>query len=406
MNFSSPPRNVIVEQGDICDRHRTIDLTVLPISAKMKPVEIESTQDRLDYFGLRAPADIGEEVKLGSISGVQLPTKNKSLRGKFVYAASVKNIAYLNKMVTIGEQLGELTQNDNDIRLIEAPFLGTGSGKLGYGDSCVAMAKGFHKTCHPDAVLHLYHRHFHALSEAEEALERDVYSWHPWVETDQIVVLIHGMNSDGEWFQIIREELRKIPGLKVEPISFSKFDFIRFLLPFFRQGPISIVRNQLNRIILENTARNKNMRISLICHSFGTYVALSILNETSMMKFDTVILCGSVVDRNFDFEKSLEKVTGPIINYAGWRDALPIIAKISSIGYDSSGTFGFFKTGVIDKFFDAKHSDFLTRDFARTHWIPLFSRNGVNSLIPDDNSKSRLKYPKYIRFLSSPAAHF
>lgn len=55
----------------------------------------------------------------------------------------------------IGEQIGDITQIHQEIRLVEAPFLGCGDGGLSPITAIPALARGFLSKHHPDSTLQL-----------------------------------------------------------------------------------------------------------------------------------------------------------------------------------------------------------------------------------------------------------
>lgn len=59
-------------------------------------------------------------------------------------------------------------------------------------------------------------------------------------ERPHVVLLVHGIRTQGEWQQRVKEVLEQEPGLEVVPTRFEFFDLPRFLLPFpfTRERPV------------------------------------------------------------------------------------------------------------------------------------------------------------------------
>jgi hypothetical protein len=91
------------------------------------------------------------------------------------YAASVEARTSSEAAIRrIGEQLGAATSHQSTIRLISAPLLGAGAGRLPSGAVVEALATGFKSTAHQDArlVIHVLHRELFDRLSTEIALER------------------------------------------------------------------------------------------------------------------------------------------------------------------------------------------------------------------------------------------
>jgi hypothetical protein len=163
-------------------------------------------------------------------------------------------------------------------------------------------------------------------------------------------------------------------GFKVEPTNYGRFNLLKFLLPFwfFRRQAIEDVWKQI-RVVVSN---NPNAEISVIAHSFGTFVVSHMMTEGFELKFHRVIFCGSVVPYDFRFEQIQERFVPPIMNEIGTRDIWPAIAESITTGYGSAGTYGFRRPLVRDRWhIGARHGYFLKAAFCERYWIP-FLRDG------------------------------
>jgi hypothetical protein len=183
-----------------------------------------------------------------------------------------------------------------------------------------------------------------------------------------VVILVHGIRDFALWQNSIRRSLKNA-GFGSASINYGRFNLIEFLLPisFFRRRAIEEVWNQM-RVIKKN---NPEAKISVIAHSFGTYVVAHLMQKTFDIKFHRVIFCGSVVRYNFPFEQIDNRFDKPIINEVGTRDIWPAIAESITTGYGSAGTYGFRRELIEDRWHNgAQHGFFLTEDFCKTFWIP------------------------------------
>lgn len=116
----------------------------------------------------------------------------------------------------------------------------------------------------------------------------------------QVVILIHGIRDFALWQNSVRNTLEEA-GMAVEAINYGRFNLLEFLSPFafFRKRAIEKVWRQI-RIVRQN---NPQADISVIAHSFGTYVVAQLMKENFDIKFHRILFCGSVVPYDFPFEQ-------------------------------------------------------------------------------------------------------
>jgi hypothetical protein len=100
------------------------------------------------------------------------------------------------------------------------------------------------------------------------------------------------------------------------------------------------------------------------------------LRKHTDLIFKKIIFCGSVVPHKFKFENYLGRYEEPLLNEVGTRDIWPAIAEAVTFGYGSTGTYGFRRVPVRDRWHNgAAHGDFLKKHFCQRYWAP-FLRNG------------------------------
>ena len=121
---------------------------------------------------------------------------------------------------------------------------------------------------------------------------------------------------------------------------------------------------------------NEGALLSVVAHSFGTFVIAHLIQENFDIKFHRVIFCGSVVRYGFPFEQFQNRFAQPIVNEVGTRDIWPAMAESITFGYGSAGTYGFRRPLVRDRWHnEAHHGYFLDPLFCKKYWIP-FLKNG------------------------------
>lgn len=182
-----------------------------------------------------------------------------------------------------------------------------------------------------------------------------------------IVVLLHGMNTNAEWQEALAESMRNCPELEPAVVGYGNFHPVKFWLPsVYRRGRIKKVLTDLRGI----RARNQSADISIVAHSFGTYIVAKILSSNCDVKLHRVLLCGAIVETDFDWSAVSAQFIEPVINDTGRRDIWPSLAKSWSWGFGDSGVIGFKNSLVRDRHFTYEHSGFLNIRHMRRYWLP------------------------------------
>jgi pimeloyl-ACP methyl ester carboxylesterase len=183
-----------------------------------------------------------------------------------------------------------------------------------------------------------------------------------------LVVLVHGILTWAPWYTRIRETLSS--EFEVEPTSFGFFHLLKFLVPFsyFRTR----AAEEVERDIWEAMNKHQVQEISVIAHSFGTFVIGWLLQNRPRIQFKHIIICGSILPRTFPFQFLDAGRFQSCVNEVGTRDYWPIVAESVTWGYGSTGAFGFNRPGIYDRFHHGmSHSDFFTEEFCKKWWVPI-----------------------------------
>lgn len=196
-----------------------------------------------------------------------------------------------------------------------------------------------------------------------------------------LVMLVHGINTRAQWMSTIKPVLVS-NGLIVEATSYGKFGVPRFILPFawLRKGAVERVA----QAIATAQMLHQPTKMSVISHSFGTYVISQILADYPQFKWHRIIFCGSVVRDDYRLDRSLQRFDPPLLNEVGSEDFLPALAESVSWGYGSVGSNGYNAVGVDTRWHSGlRHSDFLTAAFCQKFWLPFLTSG---TIVPGDAS--------------------
>lgn len=205
-----------------------------------------------------------------------------------------------------------------------------------------------------------------------------------------VVVLIHGIRTHAEWQERLRDQLSE-EGIHAIPIGYGYLDVFRFLCPVMtRAKPLQKIEREFRNIL----KREPKPRVSVVAHSFGTYLLAKMLEDATDVRVNRVILCGSVISPGYRWDK-VESRVGEIVNEVAVSDFWPALANASSWGYGPSGTSGFKTQSVHDRYHRGGHSSFFEDGHMEQYWLP-FLKDGQ---IVRSEETSRRKVPLWISIL-------
>lgn len=214
------------------------------------------------------------------------------------------------------------------------------------------------------------------------------------MSTPHLVILVHGIRDIARWQGEVGTAL-EAEGLIVEHTSYGRWNLVLFLLPFDFIRRIAMKRVWTD--IQHARMLHPGADVSIIAHSFGTFVVTRILKDQFALQLKRLILCGSIVRYNFPFEQIQNRFSPPLLNDVGTADPWPAIAEALTTDYGSAGTTGFNRPGVEDRYHNDKgHGHFLSGAFATTFWAP-FLRDGT--VVPGDSPAK--DPPLWVRLIST-----
>ncbi|MEW8508989.1 MAG: hypothetical protein AB2598_20065 [Candidatus Thiodiazotropha sp.] len=194
---------------------------------------------------------------------------------------------------------------------------------------------------------------------------------------NHIVFFIPGIRDQGNRSDIVTHTLEKeIPTVRVVPIKYDgHFGAIRLFNSFSRKRRRKIVADKIAPVLSDNSIH----RVSFIAHSFGTYLLAESISKLKSTKWHRIILCGSIVNRKFDwstFTSSINNSEIIVLNDCGTRDNWPVYAESLSDKFSSTGVYGFGGYGVFDRTHSVKHDGYINEEFIRDYWID-FIKSGL-----------------------------
>lgn len=210
---------------------------------------------------------------------------------------------------------------------------------------------------------------------------------------NRALITVHGIRSHGEWSAEVCH-IASSNGWIVAPFSYGYTDASVFLRPSKRREIVDRFRDHIHEIVtLYDT------EVSVIAHSFGTYVVAKYLLgfDVPPIGVDTLILTGAVLNENLDLSDFYGRA-GHILNEVAPNDSwvrFPPLARFQDKLFGRAGRVGFKETPSrleqrSSDVFD--HNNVIKRDVVVQRWMPRLEVN-VGSWRRDAYAKMRGETP-------------
>lgn len=210
-----------------------------------------------------------------------------------------------------------------------------------------------------------------------------------------VVALVHGIRTQGQWAELVQDVLEADAGVMVEPIKYGYLDLFRFVCPIVtRRAAVEEVHQKLLAI----REYHPGSDLSVVAHSFGTYVIASILLANPFLRVRRLIFCGSIVRRKYPWAHVAHKIAErKVVNDCGGKDIWPVLATALTFGFGPTGTFGFGDPKVRDRFHPKAHCDYFDAVFVREYWAPYIAHGMIRGT---DWERTRPPAPWWMSVLS------
>ncbi|MFM5215445.1 hypothetical protein ACEUAM_10450 [Aeromonas hydrophila] len=200
------------------------------------------------------------------------------------------------------------------------------------------------------------------------------------VDTERLFISVHGIRTLGHWQNTLEGTLLN----NTSDITFKKYRYnyysaLQLLIPSSRSKIIDDFAKKLTEIVCEYP----NSKITLIAHSFGTYIAIKALEAIPVdlsLNIERVVLVSSVLKPNYDWSYiNMKHNIESINNECGFNDNILILSHFFSHDMGMAGRVGFTGMNIKNRFFKGGH-DFFNRekDFMEKYWIPIFTGSYID----------------------------
>ncbi len=204
-------------------------------------------------------------------------------------------------------------------------------------------------------------------------------------EREGIIVSIHGLLSRAEW----NKEIAPVASAEGWIVAPYIYDTNKPDLLFSGSKRNKVVDDF--RVWIYDLSKRYEHNISIIAHSFGTYIIGAYLEgfeeeEFPPVSFDSIILTGSILNSNFDWEKYRGRSVGRIYNNIAPNDEfvkyMPKNAWKKIIGmsplFGQAGVDGFTQsTNMLTQSTNPifSHTNTIRRDIIESKWMPFIKAN-------------------------------
>ena len=186
----------------------------------------------------------------------------------------------------------------------------------------------------------------------------------------QLVITLHGIRTFAPWQKELADELGKA-GFFTKSLQYGYFSGLKMIRPNQRKKQLDWFRDQYALIRKEYP----DTIPSIIAHSFGTYIIAKTLEAFDGIKFDQMILCGSIIPQDYDWQALFGSgQVKRVLNECARKDFVVQAAPYFIQDAGPSGVYGFDQSNnvflcqrFIDKF---GHSDYLHVLNFTENWFP------------------------------------
>lgn len=200
------------------------------------------------------------------------------------------------------------------------------------------------------------------------------------VDTERLFISVHGIRTLGHWQNTLEETvLNNTNDVIFKKYRYNYYSALQLLIPRSRSKIIDDFSKKLTEMVCEYP----NSKITLIAHSFGTYITIKALEAIPVdlsLNIERVVLVSSVLQPNYDWSYlNMKHNIESINNECGFNDNILILSHFFSHDMGMAGRVGFTGMNIKNRFFKGGH-DFFNRekDFMEKYWIPIFTGSYID----------------------------
>ena len=227
------------------------------------------------------------------------------------------------------------------------------------------------------------------------------------VTLGRVAVGLHGIRTHAGWSRAF-SEVATIGGwyVRMDRWNFGYFSVIRFLLPWARSAKVRWFRQAYREEVKDrDVPLDKEHPPSIIAHSFGTYILANALLKYDWLRFDKIVLCGSILPVSFPWGKLIDRgQVRAVRNEFGAKDIWSGLVRWFVAGTGPSGRVGF--DCEHERFeqerFDFTHSEYFDKGHMEAKWLPFLDRESCPIAVkptPIERRGSNRPWALYVVYL-------
>ena len=215
-------------------------------------------------------------------------------------------------------------------------------------------------------------RHFIAAFTDQPSVTEDP----PEAEVSSIVMIVHGIRASrsDDWVKRAKSRVETLwPHVRAVSPTYGYLSALRFALPNVRRRHSRYFRDFYTELV----AKHPRGRISVLCHSNGTYLLGRSLKDFESIRLERVALAGSVLPADYGWDELVEHARVKGVRSDGGAFDFPVAVlcnALRGLGMNDVGTGGY----------DGFRSDHVA-DIR-------FHRGGHGSMLDDANLDSMLGF--------------
>jgi len=197
--------------------------------------------------------------------------------------------------------------------------------------------------------------------------------------SSKIVFTLHGIRTHASW-QRTFAQVAAVSGwhCRLDRWNFGYFSLLQFLLPRQRRTRVEWFRRTYHDEVNDRDLQlDDNHPPCIVAHSFGTYILGNALLSYDYLRFNKIILCGSILPTNFPWHELIDRgQVQAVRNEYGTRDIWTGIVRWFVRGAGASGIHGFTCTHerLEQKKLPYSHSEYFETGHMKHNWIAFLDR--------------------------------
>jgi serine/threonine-protein kinase len=152
---------------------------------------------------------------------------------------------------------------------------------------------------------------------------------------------------------------------------------VRFFVPYARSAKVPWFRDTYHTEIMDRSVlASRDHPPSIVAHSFGTLILGNAMLKYDWLRFDKIILCGSILPVHFPWDMLFERgQIQAVRNEYGVRDTWSGLVQWFVHGTGPSGRDGFSCTNarLQQERFDYTHSEYFNSGHMEAKWLPFLA---------------------------------